>query len=115
RFSLQPLYRRTLDLARHPSYKSQHERENVTVCVHPFVLSYVEGLLKCFQQPAKSRASAAGNRLRVTDPLPLHHRLAFKVWSAARRSPPVPSAETCRTGSTAQRDIRRGQADPDRA
>src|SRR5438309_242181 len=25
RFSLQPLYRRTLDLARHPSYKSQFE------------------------------------------------------------------------------------------
>src|SRR6266566_359301 len=27
RFSLQPLYRRTLDLARHPSYKSHHERK----------------------------------------------------------------------------------------
>src|SRR6266550_2170038 len=28
RFSLQPLYRRTLDLARHPSYKSHHERKS---------------------------------------------------------------------------------------
>src|SRR6266478_4646525 len=78
--SLQPLYRRTLDLARHPSYKSQYERKLlrnfILISVRPehhrripkgiFSLSAASGSLTQAQSPVDDQC-LAGDKIAARD------------------------------------------------